>query len=795
MCSEVPAAAVSKAAAAAATATPEVGTTLASFVASVLKDSKSRFQMAVVAGVCAAGGLAAAWAAQKIYHRIQTDLSPTLLLEVSKYASELHLRTLRMDKHTTRKVLPLEEGRVYRVSAPTWSGFVTRVSREIAEGEDVHTVDTRDLVRSPYDTLYPMPGKEKNVRPTLVFYVRKKNIPALEAFVRGFTGARTSPQLLIKDDARSSMVGRYIAGQAEGRPHEFVLSMTSTMRERVQWSLAKEVRYGFTFPDGTHAVACLTLDAARRFSGEQSQVLVLSLAEDGGTEDTSAALDCLLKGVEDIRRHATETFAVGRGVRLNVYRPSSTYRDDAGRWSLQLEPTVARPLDTLVLQPGKKESLIQDIEQFLANGERYAANGVPHRRGYLLHGPPGTGKTSLIRAVAGVFGMSLCVVNFSGLNDEGLEALMASVPANGMVVLEDLDHMFSKEACREREAQGPSKCSDRDRVMGMVYSLGSMDAPERLAGARGAKTSVTLSGLLNALDGISVGRSHIVFMSTNNLDALEESVCRPGRCDVKIHLGYATREQVRTMTSHFFPGATPAQLDEFVDAVQSLVTLTPASLQVYLLKCETVEEVLANVHVLLQGDGELPVIVEAAPTPVEVDLTSEAEAEAGAEVEADAEVEVEVGADAEAEVDFEVDLPADSTDEHTTRIGMCAGHTEPVFPVAGAVDAGPCTIGADAWLPHGWSVALPVQMSALSFSVDASGMAVVCAPPGAAVYSRSQHDDIGVLTGPRRPCDEIGVLTGPRRPGDDIGVLCGSHRPGDGTRIPATYPSYRLYHA
>ena len=78
--------------------------------------------------------------------------------------------------------------------------------------------------------------------------------------------------------------------------------------------------------------------------------------------------------------------------------------------------------------------------------------GIPYRRGYLLHGPPGCGKSSFITALAGELGFSICVLNLSerGLSDDRLHHLLAVAPTETIILLEDVDAAF---VSREDTAQ------------------------------------------------------------------------------------------------------------------------------------------------------------------------------------------------------------------------------------------------------------------------------------------------------------------------------------------------------
>ena len=99
--------------------------------------------------------------------------------------------------------------------------------------------------------------------------------------------------------------------------------------------------------------------------------------------------------------------------RLGVRSSLFTYNDG---WDV-VEGYAPRMLDSVILQPGEKEHLVQDIENFRKSKQRYARLGVPYHRGYLLYGPPGTGKTSLVSALAAKFGLSMYSVNLVDFND------------------------------------------------------------------------------------------------------------------------------------------------------------------------------------------------------------------------------------------------------------------------------------------------------------------------------------------------------------------------------------------
>lgn len=214
----------------------------------------------------------------------------------------------------------------------------------------------------------------------------------------------------------------------------------------------------------------------------------------------------------------------------------------------RVEGYTARLLDSVILNTGERERLVADIEKFKDSKSRYRHLGVPYHRGYLLYGPPGTGKTSLVSAIAGKFAMSIYAINLTDFVDRTLMKAINDVPQGSIVLFEDVDCMSSTRTRRDPEKKPPGTPPDKAEDK-------SLD-----------KFGVTLSGLLNVLDGFHAPDDVLFMMTTNKIEALDPALLRPGRIDYRLYLGVASEQQKLELYRRFFPFADEFESLAFVEA-------------------------------------------------------------------------------------------------------------------------------------------------------------------------------------------------------------------------------------
>ena len=187
-----------------------------------------------------------------------------------------------------------------------------------------------------------------------------------------------------------------------------------------------------------------------------------------------------------------------------------------------------RAVDRLALSDDCRQMVAESVF-WKTNETWYRERAIPWRRGWLLHGPPGTGKTALIRAIAEDLDLPVFVYDLASLTNEELQTewshMLSQVPC--MAVIEDIDGVF----------HGRKNVSGRE-------------------------PHLTFDCLLNCMDGIERCDGLFTVVTTNRLEQVDAALgvpdesgqsSRPGRIDRTLYLGPLNEQARRQIAGRILP--------------------------------------------------------------------------------------------------------------------------------------------------------------------------------------------------------------------------------------------------
>lgn len=262
--------------------------------------------------------------------------------------------------------------------------------------------------------------------------------------------------------------------------------------------------------------------------------------------------------------------------------------------------TYPRSMDSVVMPAKAKAALVNDIELYLdeRTAMRCASLGQPYRRNYLMHGPPGTGKTSIAMAIASTNHLTVYVLSLlePNLTDQRLMTLMKGVQKGTLVLLEDID---SAGIGRQLDLSDQNRI-DFPKVGSTSGEIQKSTQGSCVKGTDAEKkkpSGVTMTGLLNAIDGIESPTGHILIMTTNHKERLDAAIKRRGRADLDFYFGFATREQSSALFTRVYtpdldgpeidltynPKDVPTMAEKFANTIPDQ-QIPPAAIIGYLLR-------------------------------------------------------------------------------------------------------------------------------------------------------------------------------------------------------------------
>ncbi len=234
--------------------------------------------------------------------------------------------------------------------------------------------------------------------------------------------------------------------------------------------------------------------------------------------------------------------------------------------------------------PKEVENLIEIVNLWVKSKEWYKERKIPWKKGWLLYGVPGTGKTALARAFAEDLDLPIYVFSLGQMsNNEFLKAwqcMQLNVPC--IALMEDIDNVFDKR-------------KNISQLSGMLNGSMFYQGNQSSEGNGEVKSPLTFDTLLNCLDGVDKTDGIFTIVSTNDITKIDEALgvpdflnldnhnfisSRPGRIDSVIKLDYISNGNKLKMAVKLLSDF-PEKLEEVKQYILTDVQETPAQFQEY----------------------------------------------------------------------------------------------------------------------------------------------------------------------------------------------------------------------
>ncbi|KAI0525119.1 hypothetical protein KFK09_004510 [Dendrobium nobile] len=251
------------------------------------------------------------------------------------------------------------------------------------------------------------------------------------------------------------------------------------------------------------------------------------------------------------------------------------YMNEYGSWS-PIDLQHPATFETLAMEADLKKTVLEDLTRFIQRKEYYKKIGKAWKRGYLLFGPPGTGKSTLIGAMANYLKFDIYDLNLREVRTNSeLNRLLVRMKNKSLLVIEDIDCSIDFKN-RNKNKKNETNKSRNDEI--------------------------SLSGLLNFIDGLwsTSGEERIILFTTNYKEKLDPALLRPGRMDMHINMGYCGPNSFRILVYNYHAIDEHPMFEE-IEGLLKEVEATPAEVAEQLMRSDIVDVALEGLIQLLQG--------------------------------------------------------------------------------------------------------------------------------------------------------------------------------------------------
>lgn len=310
----------------------------------------------------------------------------------------------------------------------------------------------------------------------------------------------------------------------------------------------------FEIPDANNSITNSTTNSTNIAKNEYRDIYI----------ECRCTVDNIKEYINTIIKNHRENMSISRNGKiyntLNIYNiHSNTTNSKNGsekndyKWKHQITITN-KTINNTFVSNHVNETLLKDIDFFINNEKYYKNKGYPYKRGYILYGEPGCGKTSIIKIIAQHYKLPVFLVdisifeqndNFTKIMHEISNYVELGKPH--IVIYEDID---------------------RSSLFNYYYNYHN-----------DTKSKITQDCFLNIIDGIDECYGRITFLTTNDITRVNsvKALLRPGRIDVQVHVTYCDSDQITRIIDNYCD-ENNADVNEISNKIDERVKITPAVL-------------------------------------------------------------------------------------------------------------------------------------------------------------------------------------------------------------------------
>ncbi|CAG7888632.1 hypothetical protein BRARA_A02432 [Brassica rapa] len=308
--------------------------------------------------------------------------------------------------------------------------------------------------------------------------------------------------------------------------------------------------------------------------------------------------------LDHIRKEGKKMEVKNRERKLYSNNPSQNWSGyNQTKWS---HVTFEHPatFDTLAMENEKKEEIKNDLTKFSNSQDYYKRIGKAWKRGYLLHGPPGTGKSTMVAAMANFLDYDVYDLELTTVKDNTeLRRLLIETSGKSIIVIEDIDCSLDLTGQRKQKKEEEEE-DDEDEISPIEKQM-------KKEKGENTGSKVTLSGLLNFIDGLwsACGGERIIVFTTNFIDKLDPALIRKGRMDKHIEMSYCGFEAFKVLARNYLYAEEEGELFQEIKRLLEVekIKMTPADVGENLLmktEHEAKETCLKRLIVALKEEKE-----------------------------------------------------------------------------------------------------------------------------------------------------------------------------------------------